>query len=341
MKEIRSLADVDKFPKGEVSEFLKEWFNDKEYIIGHTSGSTGEPKEMRLKKEDMRASARLTNGFFGIGADARLLLCLSVDYIAGKMMVVRALEAGAELLVVPVSSRPFKSLEGAEMIDLAAMVPMQVEKSFRSEDDQKHFAQVRNLLIGGAPVEPFLEKKLGKLPTGCYATYGMTETLSHVALRRLVTDEPYAALGEVTFGVDDRQCLVVHAPHLSTKEFVTNDRVELVDDRHFWWLGRYDNVINCGGIKYSPEVIEQKVAHLLRGRRFFLTSKQNELLGEELVMVIEGKKPDFEEANDWLSQIDAALVPYERPKAYYFRTHLKETPSGKIIRSIDGLKTES
>lgn len=339
MSKIRTMADVDKLPEGEVSAFLKEWFDDRDYVLGHTSGSTGTPKEIRLKKEDMRASARLTNEFFGIGADSRLLLCLSVNYIAGKMMVVRALEAGAELLEVAVSSRPFESFEGEEVIDLAAMVPMQVEKSCGVDDDRKHFSHVRNLLIGGAPVLPSLERKLGELPAKCYATYGMTETLSHVALRCLTKNEPYFALGDITFAVDERQCLVVRTPHLSEKEFVTNDLVELVDERHFWWTGRYDNVINCGGIKFSPEEIEKKVAHLMRGRRFFVASRRNELLGEELVMVIEGKRPGFEEANRWLPEIESVLSPYERPKAYLFRTHLRETPSGKIIRSEDGLQS--
>ena len=191
LEQLREQADEELFL------FLEEWFDDRSYVPGHTSGSTGAPKEIQLSKADMRASARMTNAFFAIGRESVLLLCLSVSYIAGKMMVVRALEAGAELLTVKVSAHPLR-ITGQEeyvdrRIDLAAMVPMQVEESMKSESEKQRFGYIRHLIIGGAPVSVALEERLKKIPTQCYATYGMTETVSHIALKKLKSDPAYFA----------------------------------------------------------------------------------------------------------------------------------------------------
>lgn len=319
-------------PAGELSLFLEEWLDAKPYVVGHTSGSTGKPKEIRLNKADMRASARITNERLGIGPDAVLLLCLSVSYIAGKMMVVRALEAGAELWVVPPGTHPLREVDWQDgrKVDLAAMVPMQVEESLKTEGQA--FLNIRQLLVGGAPVASQLEEKLGGLPTACYATYGMTETVSHVALRKIGQDAYYTALGEVAFGKDERECLVITAPHLQEGCFVTNDVVELLDRRHFKWLGRWDNVINSGGLKFFPELIEEKIAALFRGR-FFITSQPDERLGEKIVLVVEGELPlPQEQLNEELRKI---LAKYEVPREIAILPRFYETDSGKVIRRLD------
>ena len=330
----KTLADLQDVPEGEVLSFLGEWFDEKDYVCGHTSGSTGTPKEIRLDKADMRASARITNEFLGIGKDSVLLLCLSVSYIAGKMLVVRALEAGATLVVCDVSSRPLERLAYTGQMDLAAMVPMQVEESLKHPEDEAKLCAIRQLLIGGAPVSAVLEKRLQSLPVSCYATYGMTETVSHVALRRLNVSEVYSALGEVSFSLDNRNCLVVHAPHLQAREFVTNDLAELVDSRHFKWVGRYDHVINSGGIKFSPEVLESKIGACIPSR-YFITSLPDERLGQRIVLVVEGERREEQEKR-WLASLREVLTTYELPREIVYLSRFEETASGKVIRRLGG-----
>lgn len=313
-------------------DFLYEWCSDDAHVTGHTSGSTGEPKEIRLRKEDMRASARITNEFFGIGQESVLLLCLSVSYIAGKMMVVRALEAGAELWSVQVNSHPMRELGNlGKKIDLAAMVPLQAEETLKVAAEKKDFLQISQLLIGGAPVSSRLEEQLQLLPVHCYATYGMTETVSHVALRRMDGRSVYHAVGDVSFSTDCRGCLVIHAPHLTDRKFITNDMVELEDSRHFRWLGRYDHVINSGGIKFFPEEIERKIASCF-SCRYFITSLPDERLGERIVLVIEGQP--HEEEQLLMKKLKSFLVGYEMPREILYLPHFRETFSGKVIRKI-------
>lgn len=321
-------------PDGELLDFLQEWFDEKPYVTGRTSGSTGKPKEIRLDKEDMRASARMTNRFFGINGDSVLLLCLSVSYIAGKMMVVRALEAGADLWAIPANSHPLRDVEwrDGQAVDLAAMVPMQVEVSLQERKEAELFGCVRQLLIGGAPVSERLEHQLERLPTVSYATYGMTETVSHVALRKIGWGMEYFALENVRFEQDERGCLLIDAPHLQQRHFVTNDIVDLLDEQHFRWLGRWDHVIISGGLKFFPEVIEQKISRFFNGR-FFIASRPDERLGERIVLVVEGKLPM---AFDLLKeQLDRVLNPYERPREFVVLPHFAETRTGKVIRKLE------
>lgn len=327
-----SLTEVRDSIGGEVAGFLEEWLDEKAYVTGHTSGSTGKPKEIRLNKEDMRASARITNEFLGIDSNSVLFLCLSVSYIAGKMMVVRALEAGAELLLGEITSRPLRERSRMK-IDLAAMVPMQVEESLKHPEEKQVLAEIRQLLVGGAPVSLELEEELKDIPTVCYATYGMTETVSHVALRRLNEGENYCALGKITFSIDKRGCLIVHAPHLLAGEFITNDLAELVDERHFKWLGRYDNVINSGGVKFFPELIEAKMAGCV-SRRYFITARPDKRLGQRIVLVLEGKPQGKVEKMQLLRALRLRLTPYEMPREILYLPYFFETASGKIIRRV-------
>lgn len=326
------MALVEKVAVRELYAFLEEWFNNEPYVAGHTSGSTGIPKEIRLDKEDMRASARLTNAFFRIDSGSVLLLCLPVSYIAGKMMVVRALEAGADLLVEPPSSRPFAGLD--RQVDLAAVVPLQMETSLDSPEDAERLHWVRQIIIGGAPVSPVLEKRLTGTGAACFATYGMTETVSHVALRR-IGHVDYAAVGEVYFTVDERDCLVIHAPHLKTRVFVTNDMVSLLDATHFQWLGRYDHVINSGGVKFFPEKIEEKLSGKIPCR-FFISSLPDQRLGERIVLVLEGERWSASRM-EWLRDcLHKTLLPYEVPKEIWLLPRFRETDSGKVIRDMKG-----
>lgn len=325
------------FPDGEVwekelSDFLQEWFNEHDFVSGHTSGSTGKPKEIRLSKTDMLASARLTNDFFNLNRESKLLLCLSPNYIAGKMMIVRALLAGASLIAQRPDNHPFRQLQTT--IDLAAVVPMQLEETLKSETAS--LSLIKNLLIGGAPVSPSLEEKLQRLETICLATYGMTETVSHIALKELNgagEKDVYFALGQVHFETDNRNCLIIQAPHLQQQQFITNDIVHLTDSRHFEWKGRYDNVINSGGVKISPEILEQQLSAFIPGR-FFITSQPDERLSEKIILVIEGEPYSIKRLEILKGKMLQALSRFEIPKDIRFVKKFGQTYSGKIIRKI-------
>ncbi|MDR1415315.1 MAG: AMP-binding protein [Odoribacteraceae bacterium] len=316
----------------DLSAFLAEWENDEDFVAGHTSGTTGAPRPIRLLKADMLASATLTNSFFGITSSSALLLCLSPDHIAGKMMIVRAAAAGAKLVTITPGSDPLATLD--EPVDLAALVPLQLENSLRRPDK---LSLVRQLLIGGAPLSPALEQRARAMSTPCFASYGMTETLSHVALRRVnetLASPLYTAIGDTRFSADSRGCLLVDAPHLRQRHFVTNDLVRLVDPSRFQWLGRVDNIINSGGIKLSPESLEATIAPLFTSR-FFITAEDDPRLGQRLILLIEAPPWPPEEIALLRTRIALLLPPRERPRSVGFLPSFPETPSGKLIRTFN------
>ncbi len=318
----------------QVADFLDEWYSSADFVWGHTSGSTGAPKPIKLLKHDMEESARLTVDYFGLAAGTTMLLCLSPDYIAGKMMIVRALLSGADLLVVSPSSRPLASVD--ERVDFAAMVPAQVVESLRDDAQRGRLARVGALIVGGAPLPPVAEERLSNLPVRSYATYGMTETVSHVALRRI--GDPtmtYRALGQITFSADNRDCLVIHTPHFAVKELVTNDVVELIDKYSFRWIGRYDHVINSGGVKVFPERIEQQIASLFT-RRFFVAACADEKWGECVALAIEGDPLSATDEAALLARIRERVGRYEVPRRLFYLLTFAETSSGKVIRWLPG-----
>jgi len=307
----------------EAEEFLREWFDDKPVVSAHTSGSTGVPKEIMLLKRDMLSSAELTCRYFGISDKSLLHLPLSVSYIAGKMMIVRALLSGAELVIERPSNSPLAmSLERA--VDLTAIVPSQVEGLMKSP----MASGVRQAIIGGAAIPEHTEKMLAESGIECYSTYGMTETCSHVALRKLGS-ECYEAIGDVTFCTDSRGCLVINLPHLSIGQIVTNDIAELSDSRHFKWIGRWDNVINSGGIKIFPEKLEERLRDILSGMNYYITSRKSEKWGREVILIVEGNV----DRNGIVECMRERLAPYEVPKEIISVPSILRTKSGKIIRT--------
>ena len=311
-----------------VEDFIGEWHDNKDYIIAHTSGSTGKPKEVRLLKSDMRCSARATNQFFNIGKNSRLMLCLSPDYIAGKMMIVRALEANAELLVESPSNHPLSDYDGSR-IDLIAVVPSQ---ALFLANHVSLLNNVSSMIVGGGEIAPELWEKLAVLPYRIYSTYGMTETCSHVALAKISREkEPYKALPGVEFAVDDRDCLIIKAPKYSFGKLVTNDIVRLLSPLLFKWIGRYDNVINTGGIKVFPEEVEQKIAHIIP-TRFYIGSRKSEKWGNEVVLFMECDGLSDYQKDIIMADISNILSPIERPKDIIFLEKFQETSSGKIKR---------
>lgn len=299
-----------------VGDFLLDWFDSKSYLEVQTSGSTGEPKTIKIDKQAMVNSALATGDFFEINKGSRVLHCLPVKYIAGKMMFVRAMILGLELEFVAPSLHPLEEVEGS--FDFVAMVPLQAQNSI------KHLNRVKKLIVGGAKMSKNLETLLMKLPTIVFETYGMTETITHIAARK-VGEKHFTVLPNVTVSYDDRSCLVIHAPNVSDEVVVTNDLVELVNENQFVFLGRIDNLVNSGGIKFMPEKIEEKLSNKM-DNRFFITGIPDKDLGEKLVLVIEGNKQPID--NSIFDELDK----YEKPKEILFVPKFKETATGKILR---------
>jgi O-succinylbenzoic acid--CoA ligase len=299
-----------------VGDFLLDWFDSKDFIEMQTSGTTGTPKTISVSKQAMVHSAIATGDFFDLQPGNKALHCLPVKYVAGKMMLVRAMILGFDLEFTAPSSHPLRNNELE--FDFVAMVPLQAQNSVTE------LKKVKKAIIGGAAINKTLEKQLLKLKTEVYETYGMTETITHIAARKL-GEKAFTVLPDVTISYDDRNCLVIHAPRISDDVIVTNDIVELVNENQFVFLGRMDNVINSGGIKLIPEQIEQKLANKIH-QRFFVASKPDTELGEKVILVVEGAKQDFE------ATLYDELDKYEKPKEVVFLPKFKDTSTGKIMR---------
>jgi len=299
-----------------VGDFVLDWFDDKSYIDMSTSGTTGTPKSIRIQKDAMVHSAISTGDFFGLEPGNRVLHCLPAKYVAGKMMFIRAFVLGLDLDFVAPSSHPLEYND--EKYDFAAMVPLQAKNSVDK------LTNIKKIIIGGAKVNKSLEEKLLQLPIEIYETYGMTETITHIAAKR-IGEEAFTTLPNVTVSVDENQCLEIFAKNIRDEKIVTHDLVKLISDKQFVWLGRIDNVINSGGIKILPEQVEGKLSTLIP-RRYFVAGKQDDTLGEKVVLYVEG------EAFDINPSVFNVLNKYEKPKEIIFIPKFKETPTGKIIR---------
>lgn len=318
---------VDAPWKQEIYDFLTSWFDDSDEIITRTSGSTGTPKEIHLRKETMRNSARMTNAFFGLNTSKTALLCLPASYIAGKMMLVRALVGGFNLLTVEPKANPFQNITAS--VDFAAITPYQLHHSAETLQT----VLVKNIIVGGGPVNSVLEKLVARLSTRFYETYGMTETASHIALRSFNGAEKsvcFTALQGVTLRQDERGCLAVLAPHLHSEELITNDMVELIGENQFRWLGRADSVINSGGVKIFPEQVEKKLEGLIP-HRYFIASLPDELLGEKVVLFVESDT-DIQLLESLKQLFSSAVEKYEVPKQIFCIPHFESSVSNKILR---------
>lgn len=313
-----------------IGSFLLDWLKPTSYIEVYTSGSTGKPKKIRLKKQHMINSALATARFFKLPSATTALLCLPAEYIAGKMMLVRAMFLGWQLDTIPPSSIPLDQV--FKVYDFSAMTPFQLDNSIA----RLHL--VKKLIIGGGSVSPRIGKMLVDIDSKIYETYGMTETCSHIAAKKLnpkkkkKPSRAFKLLPNVSIAQDERDCLIIKAPNILDEEIVTNDVVEIVTYKKFIWKGRYDNVINSGGIKLYPEEIEKKLNKEL-DHRFFITSMADDSLGQKVVLFVED---DFSEETlaNLRETIDKmkSLEKYEKPKKIYLIEKFEETPNGKIHR---------
>jgi o-succinylbenzoate---CoA ligase len=324
----RSRIDVAPAWEAEHFAFILNWLDTNDKIEISTSGSTGVPKKIMMSKHLMAQSARMTATYFELTASTKVLLCLPSAYIAGKMVIVRALTNGWNLHWVEPSSNPLKAIE--QYFDFTSLTPMQVN-GVLNESPEK-FNLIKKILIGGAAISTELEQQLSDYTCECFETYGMTETVSHVAVRQLNTGiSNFNALPGVHFTKDNDDCLVIHATHLDNLELKTNDVVDLQSPQSFRFLGRKDNVINSGGIKIFPELVEEKIKHLFK-TEYYISSTKDNVLGQRVVLFIEGATPSEIELNALKDALKAELKGAEMPKELIWQERFERTISGKIKR---------
>jgi O-succinylbenzoic acid--CoA ligase len=308
----------------EVNQFLYDWFDEKEYIISKTSGSTGKPKELKLKKVYLRASARMTGNYFQFKETDNLLLSLPIFGIGGKMIIIRAIEFNCNLIVVSPQYNPLKDLKNRE-IKIISLVPYQVNKII--EEDKDAFSNVQNVLIGGAPVGIKLINKLKFLNTAFFETFGMTETYSHIALKNLKENAYFQILNNIKINTQN-DCLQINAPHIGIQNLLTNDLINKIDESHFEWIGRKDFIINSGGVKLQPELIENKLEEIIT-TSYFISKEKDDNFGEIVVLIIEGLTIEEQTIRKILLN---KLLSYEMPKKIYFLKEFEYTNTHKINR---------
>ena len=313
-----------------LEEFLEEWNNPSPYVHVQTSGSTGAPKPMLVEKQRMLNSARITCDFLGLREGDTALLCMSLDYIAGKMMVVRSIERGLKLISVEPSGHPLSTPHSP--LDFAAMVPMQVYNSLQVPEEKERLMQIRHLIIGGGAIDDALAAALTTFPNHVWSTYGMTETLSHIALRRLNgpdASEWYTPFPSVKVSLNEDRCLVINAPLVCAERLVTNDIAELSSgtdpEVKFRILGRKDNVICSGGIKIQIEMVERQLRPHLQAP-FLITKRPDAKFGEAVVLLTEGTVPEAQEV------CERILPKYHQPRVYLHVDQIPLTATGKPAR---------
>lgn len=316
-----------------LQNFLSEWNSDTPAVKVRTSGSTGAPKEMLVEKERMVNSARMTCDFLGLKSGDKALLCMPLDYIAGKMMVVRSVVAGMQIVCVEPSGHPLAGLDSVP--DFAAMTPMQVARTFENVDEIGVFNKIRCVIIGGGPIDPSLEEQLKSCSNEVWSTYGMTETLSHVALRRISGHDAslwYSPLSGVEISVSDDGALVVDAPMLHDGKLFTNDIAEINEEGQFRIIGRRDNVINSGGVKIHIEEVEERIKTVCPSLDFIITSRLDPVFGEVVVALLPKTYGESDVA--LFKNATETLPAYWRPKTYVYVDSLPYTETGKPNRAM-------
>lgn len=313
-----------------MGDFLMDWLDAKDYINVRTSGSTGQPKLMRVSKQAMVNSSIATGDYFKMEPGQTALLCLPTHYIAGKMMLVRAMVLGLELDFVDPTTQPV--FDYGKTYDFCAMIPIQLKNTV------KYIHNIKTLIIGGAAISKSLEASIQGLKTKIYATYGMTETVSHVAVKRMNGKHKmdyFKVFPKVKISQDDRGCLIIDAPKVTSERLITTDVVKLHSATEFELIGRLDNMVNSGGVKLFPEQIEAKLVDQIK-ERFFIASEPDSDLGEKLIIIVESDK------NTLKTSTFKELDKLEIPKEIYFLPKFKETATGKIQRkeTLKLLKTD-
>lgn len=317
-----------------VGNFLLDWLND-DYndIKVRTSGSTGEAKPIFIDKQKMVNSALATGKHFKLKEETKVLMCLPPKHIGGMMMMVRAMTLGWHIDIVKPASNPLDQLY--KTYDFCAMTPFQLDNSL----SRLHL--IKKLIVGGGRISENLKHIVQGIPTIIYETFGMTETVSHIAARKINNfknknsqPKPFKTLPHISVAADNQNRLIIKAPRILDKPLLTNDIVEIETYKKFYWKGRIDNVINSGGIKIHPEEVEKKLQKFIT-HRFFLSAIPDDSLGEKVVLFVElpfSEKTisNLREAIDNISE----LTKYEKPKKIYLVERFEETPNGKVNRKL-------
>lgn len=315
----------------EIILFLRQWWSNSDFIVAQTSGSTGKPKSIQLKKNSMRISGKATGLFFQ--HPKKICSPLSARFIAGKMMLVRALEWNAEIHCIPPSINPLKDID--QNYDFMVMTPHQLQNGLDSKL-QNRIAKLRVCLLGGSPLQESLELKLQKLTCQFYLGYGMTETMSHVALRPINginKSKYYKAVDGIDFSTDNRTCLQINTNGLLHEPLITNDIVELIDNQHFIWRSRFDDVINTGGIKVFPLEIEKIIKELIAAP-FYIVGKKHHTFGQQVTLYIEDKPWTDTRKENLLLEIKNLVESYSRPKEIIVIDQFEYTENGKLRRIV-------
>lgn len=306
--------------KKDIGNFLLLWLDVSNIIKLKTSGSTGTPKIIKINKQAMVNSAIATGIHFNLKESNTALLCLPANYIAGKMMLVRAIVLGLE--IDSIEPKSCLQIDKNKHYHFTAMVPLQLEKNLNKLNN------IGKLIVGGAKVSSALNYKLQDIETKVFETYGMTETVSHIAVKQLNDNNKsnnFKVLPSIEILQDKRECLIINAPKVSEEKIITNDIIKIHSKNEFEWLGRIDNIINSGGIKVFPEQVENSLNGKIKSR-FFIASEPDETLGERVILIVEGEEIDVKD--DTFTTLDT----YSKPKKTYFLTKFIETSSGKIQR---------
>lgn len=324
----------------EVLKFIRSWHSGQQTFTITTSGSTGTPKPFEITRKQMQASAAMTIKALGLQPEDTALLCLDPAYIAGKMMIVRALEGNMQLVAVHPDANPLKALPRKTAIDFTALVPYQLKTILQDKGGSlEKLNNMKAILLGGAPVDQELEDSIQEIEAPVYATFAMTETVSHFALRRLngPTKSPYfQVLENISISCDDHGCLCVTGPVTNHNIVVTNDLIDPIDEQHFLWLGRADNIINSGGVKIYPEALEPKIASILKMLHitapFFLWGFPSKKFGQEPGLVIESTP--INDSENILHALKEKLPKYQAPRSIHFVEKFVYTKTNKIQRQM-------
>ncbi len=313
----------------ELLNFLEDWFSDSETIMLQTSGSTGDAKSIKAKKAQMMQSAKNTCSFFSLSEGQSVLLCMPLQFIGAKMIVVRALIAGLDLYVVPPSSNPMKDIDFSP--HFVAMTPQQASECLKNDHDRERLQGIKHLLLGGMAVNETLQAKLDNFPNNVWLGYGMTETLSHIGLRRLngtEKSEYYTPFKNVSISLSENDTVVIKAPAICDEILTTNDIAELLEDGRFKILGRADNIVNSGGIKIQIEEVENILAPYF-DVEFQLSSIVHNELGHQLVILTDKICEDWKER---CLKAGEKLSKHKTPKKHILVEKLPLTASGKPDR---------
>ncbi len=326
----------------QVVAFCRQWGTGQATFTLQTSGSTGTPKPIVLTRAQMATSARITGKVLGLQPGDRALVNLNTQYIGGLMMLLRGMELGLQLVVEAPTSLPLAGFDPDVHFDFFSFVPLQLQHTLEQESMKLPMLnRAKAILVGGAPILIGLEKMLQVITAPVYQTYGMTETVTHVALRRLngpAQSANYTLLEGVKVTTDERGCAVIDSNLPGLPPVITNDVIELLSPTTFQWLGRVDNMINSGGVKVHAEkiegLVEEVFVNLSVNKRFFVVGLPHPELGESVTLIVEGNPLPSQTENYLIQFLQLSLTKYERPKSIRYVPSFAETPTGKIDKRL-------